>query len=125
MTLAEVILSFVSWVAISLFLLLFLRKKQRPINKIHISIIILFGMIIANITSVLISQPGDRLLQSDQLTITDQPISIGFPLSYYEIGALGENRFFLLPFVINIAVVIILSTLVTFFLSYRSTEPML
>ena len=113
MTITEVILCAVCFGGVSFLAYLYMaRKNFDPRSK---GLVIVPGFIAANIASLLISKPGDRLFQPRWDLLTDQPISIGFPLSFYEIGAFGDNRFHLIAFMIDIVLVAFLGA---FFAGY-------
>jgi len=81
---------------------MYLYTKTKKASRLAKFLFFLPGFIVANIVSLLVSRPGDRLFQSGASIITDQPILVGFPLSFYEIGAWGDNQFYLFAFVVNI-----------------------
>jgi hypothetical protein len=105
MTIGEVLLCLVALGAVCWPIYLWIKAKSA--SRLGTSLMFLPGFIAANLVSLLVSRPGDSLLQSSVPALTDQPTFVGFPLSFYELGAWGDNRFHVLAFITNLAIAIV------------------
>ncbi len=105
----EIIMCFVVFVIISLLMLKFTTKA---LTHLYENGLIFFpGLMFANFVSYIISKPGDRLINQDHIWLrTDLPIHIGFPFSYFELGAWHAD-FSFFPFIINLLIVYIIGRL--------------
>jgi hypothetical protein len=92
-------------------LLLLVKGRWKEAIKLKDELLFVPGLITANLVSLFVSRPGDFLFRSEAIPITDLPVCVGFPLSFYSIGAWGDNRLYLSTLAINIAIVAMLGLL--------------
>ena len=119
MSIAEVILCVACFGAVSFLMYRYMVRKN-PKFQIRGQVIVP-GLIAANIVSLLVSRPGDRLFQP-RLDWTDQSIFIGFPASFYEIGAFGDNRIHIMGYVIDMIVMVSLRAFFAGYIAKRRKE---
>ena len=109
MTLKEIVLCLAAFCIASLPLLLLSRSKTT--SKTEIALALTIGFIVANAVSFWVSKAGDKLA-GQPIPLTDLPIYFGFPLSYLKIGP-WDNDMLWFPLIANIAIVIILTLLIS------------
>lgn len=110
MTLQELVLCFISFSVVSIFVHWYIQANN--VDKPKSYLVLIPGLIVSNVVSLYISNPGDRLFQPNITTLTDLPIVVGFPFSFYEIGAFGDDQFYLWGLCVNIISIIFFSYMI-------------
>lgn len=104
MSIKEIALCFIGFGTLSLLSYFYMKKRQKQWLKK--GLVFLPGFILANIISYIVSKPGDSLFSSNSIMVTDQPIFIGFPFTFFEIEAWGSLGFYLFPLIVNLVLII-------------------
>ena len=117
MTIQEFVLCLVGFIALNTVTNRYFKNRFPP--KFWGAISQFPGFILATIISDIVSQPGDKLLGRIAPTITDQYRSVGFPISFYEVGGFSETTVYWPILFANCSIVVLLGILLQRRLGYR------